>query len=166
MSNTNRSPQVTLKDLIKLAEEINGGPLSEDVLNEIQKVEINESITPLENLPESAVRLILGESFDSTMGMPIPASLANAGNAYDTEVNHEFTKDNACSYFQKNELCALDGRICLYDSETFRVCLRYKEGYTRGIPGLDGAKPAVPPQSEMPRDAEQDKLPFNHFYRG
>lgn len=162
MATNNGSTYLTSEDLLKLAEEINCGPLTEALRSCIYEVEIDQSKSAFENLPD----VVLGEAYDSTMGMPIPAALANAGSAYNAEVTHKFKRENKCPYFQKTELCALDGRLCLYDTETFPVCPRYKEGFTRGIPGLDGNKPGVQPSSEMPRDPVADQLPFaNQFNR-
>ena len=147
---------LTHEDLLALAERINCGPLTEDTKSLIYRVEIDQSKSPFSNLPDSLV-----ESWDSTMGMPIPAALGNAGKAFDGEVTHQFSKDNACPYFQgKNELCGLDGRICLYDSASFPVCPKYKEGFTRGLPGFDGKKPSVQPASEMPKDPATQQPPF------
>lgn len=153
--------------LLELAEQLNEGPVDDSIANDLHVASLgnHEGKTPFEIFPESVAKKLLGEAWDTTSGMPLPASLGNSGTAYDGDVTHEFTRDNACPYYQKNELCGLDGRLCLYDTETFPVCPRYKEGFTRGIPGLDGNKPSVTPQHELPKDPVSDQPPFNNHIR-
>ena len=150
--------------LVELAKDLCEGPVPVDIYYLLAEVVDSPTFDPTKTafdlFPDKAARQLLGESYDSVMGMNLPAQLLNAGAAYNGEMTHDFKKDNACSYFQKNELCALDGRICLYDTETFPVCPRYKEGYTRNILGLDGQKPSVPPVSEMPKPPDADQLPI------
>lgn len=157
-------------DLLALVEELNEGPVSDDIKALIEDVineaEVDEDTTAFDLLPESLAQQILGEGYDSIMGSNIPAQLMNAGAAYNGEITHDFKTQNKCPYFQKNELCALDGRVCLYDTETFPVCPRYKEGHTRGIPGLNGQSPQVTPQTELPRNPQSDMLPFNTGIKG
>jgi hypothetical protein len=157
MATNDESRYLTHEDLIKLAEQINCSPLTEETKKLIYSAEIDQTKSVFENLPES---------FDSVMGMPIPATLANAGKAYDGEITHDFKKENQCPYFQgKNELCGLDGRICLYDTETYPVCVKYKEGFGRQIPGLNGKRPTVPPVSELPKDPATNQPPFTNPFK-
>lgn len=148
--------------LVKLAERLNKGPISEELKDELYSVAMSAGpVTPFEAMPETIFEQLMGEDFQSTMGMPIPASLHNSG-AIDSETNHEFTRDNACNYFQPSEICALDGRICLYDTATFPTCPRYKEAFSNGVPGLDGQKPTMPPVDEIPKDPTYNQPPFNN----
>jgi hypothetical protein len=148
--------------LVALAEEINGGPVDEgvkDILKTAAEV-AEDGLSPFEAMPVAALKEILGESFDSTMGYWIPAALSNGG-MFDNEFNHKFTPDNECPYFLKSELCALDGRICPYDTETYPVCNRYKEGHTRNLEGPDGRKPEVSPKQSVPRDPNTQQSPLS-----
>lgn len=67
------------------------------------------------------------------------------------DTTHEFSKENECGYFMgpKSELCMLDMRICLYDTETYRICARYKDGMNRKIPGMNGEVPDKAPINSM-----------------
>jgi hypothetical protein len=77
------------------------------------------------------------------------------------DTTHQFSRENACPYFMgKSELCFLDGRICLYDTETFPVCRRYKEGAERRLPGPTGAIPEIPPVANLDTLKGENPDPF------
>lgn len=92
------------------------------------------------------------EEIDLSMFGNARNPLGNKGPLVDKgDTDHEFKKDNICPYFlDKFELCALDGRLCPYDSETYLVCKRYKEGMDKKIPGKNGQVPDIAPTSSLP----------------
>lgn len=93
------------------------------------------------------------EEYDqSALGTVKQNPLGNRGIlTTSSQQTREFKRDNVCPYFlDKFELCALDGRLCPYDSETYLVCKRYKEGMDKKIPGKSGKVPDEPPISELP----------------
>ena len=149
--------------LIKVLEEITESPIPKGVkktLKQIAEENTGTKKAPLELLPYSVLKDVLGESFDSTLHNFLPVSLNNGGLLTDPEMTHDFSPKNICPYFQPTELCGLDGRICLYDTETYTVCPRYREGFNRKTPGFKGKPPVEPPRSALDKPKDQEDSPF------
>jgi hypothetical protein len=149
--------------LLKVLQEITETEIPKAVRKQLKQIAEDNAGTakaPLELIPYSLLKDVLGESFDSTLHNFLPVSLSNSGVLTNPELTHEFNSKNACPYFQPTELCGLDGRICLYDTETYPVCPRYREGFNRKTPGFNGKPPVEPPRSALDKPKDQEDSPF------
>ena len=113
-------------------------------LYEISLARSESTKDPLEMIPVAMLSDVM-ESFDMSGHYPIPVHIGNGGELTDKDLVISFSKKNRCGYFrQENEICGLDGRLCLYDSQSFQYCPRYKEGINRKTPGYNGKVPEDP----------------------
>jgi len=157
------------ESLVELVKDITSEEeLSPSVLRKLLEISVACSGTtkaPLELIPYDVINQVLKEDYSASGHYYIPVSISNGGELTDTDLSIKFDTKNACPYFnRKNELCGLDGRICLYDTNTFMVCPRYEEGFNRKVAGYDGKVPDIAPQQAVDRPAAKNdgqNDPFN-----
>ena len=113
-------------------------------LYEISLARSNSTKDPLEMIPVAMLSDVM-ESFDMAGHYPIPVNIGNGGELTDKDLSISFSKKNRCGYFRPDtEICGLDGRLCLYDTQSFQYCPRYKEGINKKTPGYNGKVPEDP----------------------
>lgn len=141
---------VTLKERLRL--------VAEEAVDDFYERKVSSKNLVKEAITQELVLLETGMSNPNNLN-----PLGNKGILTDRgNMSHVFKKQNICPYFlDKFELCALDGRICPYDSETYMICKRYKEGIDKQIPGKNGKVPVVAPTMELPDDAKDIDLEVN-----